>query len=63
VLKGSVQAGVRVPRREMLLDPALVLGLPGQSSEMPAGLQAVNPMQGEILPGDIHLLVLTTAAS
>lgn len=45
-------------KSQMLLDPALVLGLPGQSLD-----QAMDKMQGEILQGNVHFLVLTTSAS
>lgn len=62
-LEGPVLAGLRVPRSQMLLDPVLVLGLPGQNQETHMGLQAMDKMQGEVLQGNIHLLVLTTPVS
>lgn len=58
----QVLEGVRVPGGQMLVDPTLVLGLPGQSPEPRVGLQAVDKMQGEILQSDIRLLSLTTSA-
>lgn len=57
VLKGLIQAGVGIPRSQMLLEPALLLGLPGQSLD-----HVMDKMQGEILQGDVHFLVLTTSA-
>lgn len=51
--QGLIQEGVGIPRSQMLLDPAFVLGLPGQSLD-----QVMDKMQG-----DVHFLVLTTSAS
>lgn len=58
MLKGLIQVGVEFPRSQILLDPALVLGLPGQSLD-----QVIDKMQGEILQGDVHFLVVTSSPS